>query len=364
MPRRRPTRALLRLVALLAGGYLLVGAGLFLAQGALLFHPERTRLPDAAWRAAIEDGARPLSVPVAGGAHTLEGLFLPADAPSATERRGGGSVDEDAFREDAAREPAAREDADDTAHEDADDTAREDADDTAHEEPDGDGAGEAPGVRAAGVEAAGVEAADAEPRAPRPALIYFGGNAETLHPDREPFPSLRAAGVHVALVAYRGYGRSGGAPSGPALLEDALLTYDAVAALPQVDADAIAVWGRSLGSGVATHVGAHRPVRALVLVSPYTRLSDAAADHYPWLPVRLLFRHEIDSAANAQAIDRPALLFHGTEDRVVPFAQGASLADAWPSARLIVLEGRGHGDLESTEAYPEEALRFLRTHLP
>ncbi len=119
-----------------------------------------------------------------------------------------------------------------------------------------------------------------------PVVIYFGGNAEPLHPRGGEFQALLRAGIHVALITHRGYGRSDGAPSGAALLADGVRIFDAIGARPEVDPDAIGLWGRSLGTGVATFVAAERPARAVVLASPYTRLSDAAAHHYPWLPVR------------------------------------------------------------------------------
>jgi len=38
----------------------------------------------------------------------------------------------------------------------------------------------------------------------------------------------------------------------------------------------------------------------------------------------------------------PALIIHGTEDPVLPYAHGIALADALPQARLLTLHGTGH----------------------
>ena len=39
----------------------------------------------------------------------------------------------------------------------------------------------------------------------------------------------------------------------------------------------------------------------------------------------------------------PTLVLHGTEDPVFPPAHGEVLADEIPDARLVLLEGVGHG---------------------
>ena len=97
----------------------------------------------------------------------------------------------------------------------------------------------------------------------KPLVIYFGGNAEevswTLAERRWP------PDVTLVAVNYRGYGRSDGAPGEPELKADALAIHDAVAARPDVDPRRIVVFGRSLGTAVAVHVAAARPVAGVVV---------------------------------------------------------------------------------------------------
>ena len=117
-----------------------------------------------------------------------------------------------------------------------------------------------------------------------PTVIYFGGNAEevswTLAERRWP------RDVTLVAVNYRGYGRSGGAPGEPELKADALAIHDAVAARTDVDPRRIVVFGRSLGTAVAVHVAAARPVAGVVLASPFASLVAIGKVHgYPWLPV-------------------------------------------------------------------------------
>jgi pimeloyl-ACP methyl ester carboxylesterase len=96
---------------------------------------------------------------------------------------------------------------------------------------------------------------------PAPLIVYYGGNAEDVTGQAfEPWPEDWA----LALVNYRGYGASEGRPSERALCADAEVVLDALARRPDVDPTRIVLAGRSLGTGVATHVAARRPVRGVV----------------------------------------------------------------------------------------------------
>lgn len=46
-----------------------------------------------------------------------------------------------------------------------------------------------------------------------------------------------------------------------------------------------------------------------------------------------------------ERIDVPTLVIHGTEDPLIPVQYGEALAAAIPGARLVTLDGVGHGDL-------------------
>ncbi|MCH8177009.1 MAG: hypothetical protein IIC09_02195 [Proteobacteria bacterium] len=59
------------------------------------------------------------------------------------------------------------------------------------------------------------------------ALVYFGGNAETITGNISQFKSL-FSDYTVYLVNYRGYGDSEGKPTEAALFSDALAIYDQI----------------------------------------------------------------------------------------------------------------------------------------
>jgi 3-oxoadipate enol-lactonase len=62
----------------------------------------------------------------------------------------------------------------------------------------------------------------------------------------------------------------------------------------------------------------------------------------------------------AEQIAQPALVIHGTADRVIPFANGELLASQLPNARLLRLDGVGHLPyLEEPERFASAVREFL-----
>ncbi len=189
-----------------------------------------------------------------------------------------------------------------------------------------------------------------------PALIYFGGNAEDVSSHLSDFGRLFPAHA-VYLVNYRGYGGSAGQPSEAALLGDALAIYDALA--PRHDS--VALIGRSLGSAVAVHLAAQRPVERLALVTPFDSLARVAQHHFPWLPARQLIRDRYDSTAPASQITAPVLVVLAGEDEVIPRARSEALMTAMSRAPLqrVEVEQATHNSLDAFPAYPAVLGRFL-----
>lgn len=176
----------------------------------------------------------------------------------------------------------------------------------------------------------------------KPLLIYFGGNAEDI--SFIPAATDRVAGWPLLALNYRGYGLSGGKPGQQALFEDALHVFDAVARRDDVDPRSIAVMGRSLGSGVAVHVAAHRPVRAVVLVTPYDSIARVAQEKFWFAPVALILKHPFDSLALAPKIDRPALFMVAGEDTLIPLEHARRLHEAWAGPRKWHLVAKENHD--------------------
>jgi pimeloyl-ACP methyl ester carboxylesterase len=205
-----------------------------------------------------------------------------------------------------------------------------------------------------------LEAWVVRPRLPGryPVVVYFGGNAEEVSWMAELAP--RFGEVALVLANYRGYGRSGGSPGEAALFADALAVHDAAIARDDVDPRRVVVHGRSLGSAVAVHVAASRPVAGAILTSPVDSVAALARRAFPWLPVERLLRHRFDALQRAPSVRVAALFIVGGRDRVVAPEHSRALHAAWGGPkRLVELADGDHLDVILQPGYWEAVAAFV-----
>ncbi|HEY7244157.1 MAG TPA: alpha/beta fold hydrolase [Xanthobacteraceae bacterium] len=195
------------------------------------------------------------------------------------------------------------------------------------------------------------------PRGEKPVLLYFHGNGGSLRWRVDRFRALVADGTGLVALSYRGYGGSSGSPTEQGLIDDALAAYAFAAG--RYPAPRIALWGESLGTGVAVALAAQKPVARIVLESPFTSIADIATQLYWFFPVRLLIKDPFRSDLRIGSVTAPILVLHGERDSVVPIALGDQLYKliAAPK-RFVRFPGAGHNELASYGAL-ETARQFL-----
>ena len=189
-----------------------------------------------------------------------------------------------------------------------------------------------------------VPAAAAHPRA---TVIVFNGNAGNRSMRATVARRLVDAGCQVCLFDYRGYGGNAGSPSEDGLLADGRAVRAAVGARPDVDPDRIVYLGESLGTGVAVALALEAKPLAVILRSPFTSVTDVAAHHYWFLPVRRLLWDRFDSGARIGSVRCPVAIVAGDRDRVVPISVSRRLFDAAPQPKTFVtVPGADHNDAD------------------
>jgi pimeloyl-ACP methyl ester carboxylesterase len=173
-------------------------------------------------------------------------------------------------------------------------------------------------------------------------VVYFHGNGGSLSWRAHRFERVVADGTGLLALSYRGYGGSTGSPSETGLIADAEAAYAFAA---RNGADRIALWGESLGTGVATAIASERKVGRLILESPFTSAADVAAAKYPFLPARWLIKDSFRSDLRIAKVTAPVLVLHGARDNVVPIEYGERLYAMIPGRKKFVrLETARHND--------------------
>lgn len=186
---------------------------------------------------------------------------------------------------------------------------------------------------------------------PKGLVLYFHGNAGDLSRWGTVTTFFVEQGYDVIVMDYRTYGKSTGKLSEGALHLDAQLFYEH--ALKRYEENKIVLYGRSLGTGVASRLASKNNPGQLLLESPYYSLESVAKTRFPFLPVKWLLKYRLPSYEFVQAVKCPITIFHGTEDSVVPYTSGSELFDAIPNSekKMYTIKGGEHNNLVEFQAY-------------
>jgi len=194
---------------------------------------------------------------------------------------------------------------------------------------------------------------------PKGVVLYFHGNAGSLRSWGAVAHTFVERGYDVLMPDYRTYGKSSGHIASEQMLhDDAAVAYQYL--LPHYPEDQIVVYGRSIGSGIATYLAkSHRP-RMLILETPYFSLKEIVRQHYPFVPGGLL-KYPLRTDLWIGDVACPVYLFHGTSDDLIPHDASERLAALVRTEhQLITIVGGGHNDLGNFEQYGQQLDRILR----
>jgi hypothetical protein len=181
-------------------------------------------------------------------------------------------------------------------------------------------------------------------------VVYFPGNSLNRFERLADLREVAAVGFDVLIFDYRGFGDSTGSPNESDLSADALLVWNyAVHELGYKEGQ-IVIFGESLGGAVAlslwSETNPHPPKpAALILNSTFASLPQTVAWHYPVFPFRFLLLDRWPSIDHIGNVPSPIIVFHGTEDEMVPVAHGRALANGSNRARFIEIPGASHNDV-------------------
>lgn len=179
---------------------------------------------------------------------------------------------------------------------------------------------------------------------PRAVVLFAHGNAGNVSHRASTLRDLHERhGVAVLCFDYRGYGKSGGAPSEAGLLQDARAARKWLAQRTGVSERDIVLMGRSLGGGVMVDLAATDGTRGLVLESTFTSVPDVARNVLPLLPVKWIMSTRFDSLSKIRQYRGPLLQSHGDADRLIPIRLAKRLFNAANDPkRFVLVRGGGH----------------------
>jgi fermentation-respiration switch protein FrsA (DUF1100 family) len=200
------------------------------------------------------------------------------------------------------------------------------------------------------------------PKAGAPVFVWFHGNAGNISHRLENIKLLHdLVGVQVFIFDYREYGRSQGRISREGTFKDAAAAYHYVTATRGVPAENLILFGRSLGSALATDLAIKKPCRALILESAFTNSSEMAKMMAPFL---FDWRPKIpyDNLGKIDKVKVPVFVIHGAHDEIIPVDMGRRVfAAANEPKELYIIPGAHHNDtyLVGGKVYFERLKAFI-----
>ena len=190
-------------------------------------------------------------------------------------------------------------------------------------------------------------------------VYYLKGNTKSIKGWGKFAVDFTLHNYDVIMIDYRGFGKSTGKMSQESMKHDALFVYDKLKEV--VKEENIIVYGRSLGTGLATKVASMNNPKMLVLACPYFSMKKNAKRYLPFIPLGLVMRYSMPTYKWIKYVKCPIKIIHGTNDKVIKFASSLRLSKMKPDqTKLFPIIGGGHKDLHNFESY-HKTLREILT---
>ena len=189
-------------------------------------------------------------------------------------------------------------------------------------------------------------------------ILYFHGNRGNLQRWGNYAVDFTIHGYDVLMIDYAGYGKSTGSPSEQELYADGIATYKW--AMDKGEYDRLIIYGRSLGSAVASRLASKVQPDLLILETPFDELRGAPPEGLQPLTNLLPIRSVFDNKQHLRGVKSRKIIFHGTNDRVVPLSSALKLRSFLDSQNdfIIIPEG-GHRNLRSFQLYKDKIKEIL-----
>lgn len=186
------------------------------------------------------------------------------------------------------------------------------------------------------------------------------------------------AGYGALLIDFRNHGESDGRITSMGYHEtkDARAAYRFLQARDNVEQ--IVIWGHSMGGAVASRLMSEVHAAGLFIEATFADFPSlvrfgAEQRGVPARPISdvLVYIYGLLSQSDFNefrpieylvGIETPVLLFHGSDDPVIPLAEAQRIAAVNAQIRLDVFEGAGHSDLYELQPdrYRQTALNYLQ----
>ncbi len=196
----------------------------------------------------------------------------------------------------------------------------------------------------------------------RGVVFYIKGNSRSIKGWGKFAKDFVGKGYDFLILDYRGFGKSSGRRTEAILYSDLQQVYRWLE--EEYPHKPIVLYGRSLGSGLATRIAAWNKPALLILDCPYFSFLHHINRYGFWLPLRWILRYHIRTDQFIKKVACPVHILHGRRDRLIPFKQSEMLRNINPERiTLHPLDHAGHNNLTDFPEYHDLLYDILHGEL-
>lgn len=181
-------------------------------------------------------------------------------------------------------------------------------------------------------------------------VIYFHGNRENVNRYASFAENFTKKGYVVLMPDYPGFGKSIGTISEEILYEEALQSY--TLAKSNFAADSIIIYGKSLGTGLASYVASRKNCQQLILETPYKSMTSIFGRYGFMYPLNSMLHYKLPTIDYLKNVVAKVTIFQGTNDWVVPYSNAIELKTVLkPKDEFVTIKDAEHNNINSFDVY-------------
>ncbi|MGB1205601.1 MAG: alpha/beta hydrolase [Chitinophagales bacterium] len=183
-------------------------------------------------------------------------------------------------------------------------------------------------------------------------VFYLHGNADNLQRHAKRYSHFTEKGYDIFMMDYRSYGKSRGITNEAVFHEDVQWIFEEALKICETTAAETIVYGRSLGTGMASKLASKQQVKTLILETPYSKIADVPNYYFPFLPYDKFLKYTFRTCDWLNKVSCNTYIIHGTKDWIVPYKSGHRLKSVMSNANhFITIKGGHHNNLPTFSAY-------------
>lgn len=177
-------------------------------------------------------------------------------------------------------------------------------------------------------------------------VLYFHGNSDNVIRYAKNAKIFTKNGYEVWMPDYPTYGKTTGELTEENMCLQAKEVYKL--AHSKFSSDSIFVYGKSLGTGVASYIAAKEKCAALILETPFYSIPSLFSTYAPIYPTSRMSHFKFPVGEYLEEVTEPVLIFSGTSDKVIPYRNASKLKKVLKKGdEFITIKNAAHNNVTS-----------------